>query len=81
MNIATPKILISNAHVDLGYAKKIYDDLKRYSLDVWLSPSRTGIRNRCCPGMNLVIGQMGIRVYGLSKLGKWINKKDLFKRD
>lgn len=29
------KIFLSYAHVDLGYARKIYDDLKRYGLEIW----------------------------------------------
>ena len=30
-----PKIFLSYAHADLGYAKKIFDDLKRYGLEIW----------------------------------------------
>lgn len=30
-----PKIFLSYAHIDLGFAKKIYGDLIRYGLDVW----------------------------------------------
>ena len=29
------KIFLSYAHIDLGSAKKIYDDLKRYGLEIW----------------------------------------------
>ncbi len=35
MSEQKPKIFLSYAHVDLGYAKKIYDDLKRYGLEIW----------------------------------------------
>lgn len=35
MSKEKPKIFLSYAHVDLGYAKKIYDDLKRYGLEIW----------------------------------------------
>ena len=30
-----PKIFLSYAHEDIGMAKRIYQDLKRYELDVW----------------------------------------------
>ena len=30
-----PKIFLSYAHEDIGMAKRIYQDLKRYGLDVW----------------------------------------------
>ena len=29
------RVFLSYAHIDLGYAKKIYDDLKRYGLEIW----------------------------------------------
>ncbi|UCE06838.1 MAG: toll/interleukin-1 receptor domain-containing protein [bacterium] len=29
------KIFLFYAHIDLGYAKKLYDDLKRYGLEIW----------------------------------------------
>ncbi|UCE07749.1 MAG: DUF1566 domain-containing protein [bacterium] len=35
MSEQKPKIFLSYAHIDLGYAKKIYDDLKRYGLEIW----------------------------------------------
>lgn len=31
-----PKIFLSYAHEDIGMAKRIYQDLKRYGLDVWI---------------------------------------------
>ena len=31
-----PKIFVSYAREDMGMAKKLYNDLKRYCLDVWL---------------------------------------------
>jgi len=31
-----PKIFLSYAREDMGMAKKLYHDLKRYGLDVWL---------------------------------------------
>jgi hypothetical protein len=31
-----PKIFISYAHEDIGMAKQIYNDLKRFGLDVWI---------------------------------------------
>jgi hypothetical protein len=31
-----PKIFLSYAHEDIGMAKRIYQDLKRYGLDIWL---------------------------------------------
>jgi len=30
-----PKIFLSYAHEDIGMAKRIYQDLKRYGLDIW----------------------------------------------
>jgi len=33
MNEAKPKIFLSYAHEDIGMAKRIYQDLKRYYLD------------------------------------------------
>lgn len=30
-----PKIFLSYAHIDLGIAKKVYNDLNRYNLDIW----------------------------------------------
>ena len=35
MNPEKPKIFLSYAHEDIGLAKRIYQDLKRYGLDVW----------------------------------------------
>lgn len=35
MNSEKPKIFLSYAHIDLGFAKKIDSDLKRYGLDIW----------------------------------------------
>ncbi len=35
MNELKPKIFLSYAHIDLGFAKRIYSDLKRYGLDIW----------------------------------------------
>ena len=35
MSDKTAKIFLSYAHIDLGYAKKIYDDLTRYGLEIW----------------------------------------------
>ena len=29
------KIFLSYAHEDIGMAKRIYQDLKRYGLDIW----------------------------------------------
>ncbi|MBD3339076.1 MAG: TIR domain-containing protein, partial [Candidatus Lokiarchaeota archaeon] len=31
-----PKIFLSYAHEDIGMAKRIYQDLRRYDLDVWI---------------------------------------------
>jgi hypothetical protein len=31
-----PKIFLSYAREDMGMAKQLYNDLKRYGLDVWL---------------------------------------------
>ena len=36
MNEEKPRLFLSYAHEDIGMAKKIYDDLKRYDLDVCL---------------------------------------------
>jgi len=36
MNDQKPKIFLSYAREDMGMAKKLYNDLKRYDLDVWL---------------------------------------------
>ncbi len=36
MNKRKPKIFLSYAREDMGMAKKLYNDLKRYGLDVWL---------------------------------------------
>jgi len=36
MEKAKPKIFLSYAHEDIGMAKKLYSDLKRYALDVWI---------------------------------------------
>jgi len=36
MNNQKPKIFLSYAREDMGMAKKLYNDLKRYGLDVWL---------------------------------------------
>jgi hypothetical protein len=36
MNKQSPKIFLSYAREDMGMAKKLYNDLKRYGLDVWL---------------------------------------------
>ena len=30
-----PKIFLSYAHEDIGMAKRIYQDLKKYGLDIW----------------------------------------------
>jgi hypothetical protein len=30
-----PKIFLSYTHEDIGMAKRIYPDLKRYGLDIW----------------------------------------------
>jgi hypothetical protein len=35
MSEEKPKIFLSYAHEDIGMAKRIYQDLKRYGLDVW----------------------------------------------
>jgi hypothetical protein len=35
MNKEKPKIFLSYAHEDIGTAKRIYQDLKRYGLGVW----------------------------------------------
>ncbi len=35
MNKQKPKIFLSYAHEDISMAKRIYQDLKRYGLDVW----------------------------------------------
>jgi hypothetical protein len=35
MSAPKPKIFLSYAHIDLGMAKKIYIDLKRYGLEIW----------------------------------------------
>ncbi len=35
MNSEKPKIFLSFAHEDIGMAERIYQDLKRYGLDVW----------------------------------------------
>jgi len=35
MNEEKPKLFLSYAHEDIGMAKKIYNDLKRYGLDIW----------------------------------------------
>ena len=35
MNKTKPKIFLSYAHEDIGMAKKIYDDLSRYGVDIW----------------------------------------------
>jgi len=36
MNKQKPKIFLSYAREDMGMAKQLYNDLKRYGLDVWL---------------------------------------------
>ena len=36
MSEEKPKIFLSYAHEDIGMAKRIYQDLKRYGLDVWI---------------------------------------------
>ena len=36
MNNQKPKIFLSYAREDMGMAKQLYNDLKRYGLDVWL---------------------------------------------
>jgi hypothetical protein len=36
MNKQQPKIFLSYAREDMGMAKQLYNDLKRYGLDVWL---------------------------------------------
>ena len=36
MSITKPKIFLSYAREDMGMAKQLYNDLKRYGLDVWL---------------------------------------------
>jgi hypothetical protein len=36
MNNQKPKIFLSYAREDMGMAKRLYNDLKQYSLDVWL---------------------------------------------
>jgi len=36
MNNQKPKIFLSYAREDMGMAKKLYNDLKRYGLEVWL---------------------------------------------
>jgi hypothetical protein len=36
------KIFLSYAHVDLGYVKKLYDDLKRYGLEIWFDNEFNG---------------------------------------
>ncbi len=36
MNKETSKILLAYAHEDIGQAKRIYYDLKRYGIDVWI---------------------------------------------
>jgi len=48
MNKQKTKIFLSYAREDMGIAKQLYNDLKRYGLDIWLSPSRTGIQNWRC---------------------------------
>ena len=40
------------ARENMGMANQLYQDLKRYDLDVWLAPSRPRIRNRCCLGID-----------------------------
>ncbi len=35
MNKATPKVFSSYAHEDIGMAKKIYNDLKSYNIEIW----------------------------------------------
>jgi hypothetical protein len=37
MNNQKPKIFLSYAREDMGLAKQLYNDLKRYGLDVWLN--------------------------------------------
>jgi len=36
MDKEKPKIFLSYAREDMGMAKQLYNDLKRYGLDVWL---------------------------------------------
>ena len=36
MNEQKPKIFLSYAREDMGVAKQLHNDLKRYGLDVWL---------------------------------------------
>jgi len=36
MDNKKPKIFLSYAREDMGMAKQLYNDLKRYGLDVWL---------------------------------------------
>jgi hypothetical protein len=36
MNKEKPIIFLSYAREDMGMAKKLFNDLKRYGLDVWL---------------------------------------------
>lgn len=47
-----PKIFLSYAREDMGMAKQLFNDLQHYGLDAWLAPSRTGIRSRCCLGID-----------------------------
>ena len=35
MNLEKPKMFLGYARIDLGFAEKIYYDLKRYELDIW----------------------------------------------
>lgn len=36
MSEQKPKVFLSYAREDMGMAKRLYNDLKRYGLDVWL---------------------------------------------
>ena len=36
MDTQKPKIFLSYAREEMGMAKQLYNDLKRYGLDVWL---------------------------------------------
>ena len=52
MDKQKPKIFLSYAREDMGIAKQLYNDLKRYGLDVWLAPSSPGIQNRYYLGID-----------------------------
>ena len=72
------KIFLSCAREDMGIAKQFYNDLKRYSLDIWLDTESLLPGDRW---KNRIQDALKISNYFITLLStKSLNKRDLCKR-